>query len=170
MKIPIKHKRLGTNFMEIDDEDWDKIKDLNLTLNNRSNPNTYYCMSTVYEKCKYIKKINIHRLIMGLDDYKKDKRIINHIDGNGLNNKKENLEICDNLYNSQSINRHNGKFGLIYFEKNTEKTKRIKQYRFAITINKKRIQKRFLTENEAINYRDNLYKELTSNNKYLYIK
>lgn len=162
MIIPIKNKRLGVFDMEIDEEDYDKIKHLKLTLNDTSNRNTYYCKSIVYENCKYIKKIHIHRLIMGLDDYKIDNRIIHHIDGNGLNNKKSNLVICDNLYNSQSINKPNVNVGHIYFEKNTEKVKRKKQWRFCITVNKKGHSKRFLTEQEAIDYKNNFIQGLTN--------
>ena len=160
MRIPIKHKQYGVKFMEIDEEDWDKIKHLNLTQNNESNKNTTYAHSTIYEKCKYIKRINIHRLIMGLGDHKDDKRITNHIDGNGLNNKKENLEICDIMYNSQSINRHHGNIGLIFREFNTEKVRRKKQWNFCITINKVRHRKRFLTEQEAIDYKEKYIQEL----------
>lgn len=153
MKIAITHKSQGTHIMEIDDEDFDKIKDLNLTLNHTSNKNTKYCKSIVYKNCKYVKTLNIHRVIMGLGDFKDDKRIVNHIDGNGLNNKKENLEICNQMYNSQSINKPNCNVGMIYFEKNTEKTKRKKQWMFQIIVNKKRHRKRFLTKEEAEIYR-----------------
>tara|TARA_R110000796_G_scaffold22323_1_gene64807 strand:- start:636 stop:1166 length:531 start_codon:yes stop_codon:yes gene_type:complete len=171
LKIPIKHKTKGINFMEIDEEDFDKIKDLNLTLNHTSNKNTYYAKSIVYEvekilddsepyygksrkKCfKYIKKINIHRLIMGLDDYKNDKRIINHIDGNGLNNKKENLEICDTIHNSQSINRKHQTTKGYYFENDP---KRKGKWKVNIKIYGVTKSKRFLTEQECIDYINSL--------------
>ena len=163
MNVAIPHRNKGTQVMIIDEEDFDKIKDLNITLNHTSNPKTYYAKATIYKDCKYVKTINIHRLIMGLDDYKKDKRIVNHIDGNGLNNRKENLEICDSLYNAQTINKPNSTFAKVYFEANTEKTKRKKQWRFLIHINKKRHSKRFLTEEEANEYRADFIKELYFN-------
>jgi len=160
MLIPLKHKTYGNYMMEIDEEDWDKIKHLNLTINGTSNKNTKYCKSTIYKNCKYVKKLHIHRVIMGLGDYNNDKRVINHIDGNGLNNKKSNLEICSILYNSQSINRPNGNKGLIYLEKNTAKTKRLKKYRFVMKVNKKRHSKRFLTMEEAEEYQKNFILDL----------
>ena len=98
LQIPIKHRNKGTNIMYIDEEDLDKIKHLNLTLNYTSNKNTYYAQHRVYRKeiPKYVKTINIHRLIMGLGDFKEDKRIINHIDGNGLNNCKSKIILVKN--------------------------------------------------------------------------
>lgn len=173
IKIPIKHRTKGTHFMEIDEEDFDKIKDLNLTLNHTSNKNTYYAQSTIYElekildepepfcgrtrkKCfKYVKRINIHRLIMGLGDYKNDKRIINHIDGNGLNNRKQNLEICDGIHNSQSINRiHHSSKGY-YFENDP---KRKCKWRVHTKLYGVSYAKRFLTEQECIDYINTLDK------------
>jgi len=162
-KICIHHKNLGDLFMEIDEEDYDKIKNLNITINHQSNPHTKYAKAVINENRKYVKTLHIHRVIMGLGDFKNDNRIINHIDGNGLNNKKSNLEICTALYNSQSINKPNCNVGCINFEKNTEKTKRLKQWRFMITINKKRHTKRFLTEKEAIEYKNQFVKDLINN-------
>jgi len=151
LQIPIKHKSKGTQIMYIDEEDLDKIKDLNITLNTQSNKHTFYAKHIVYEKQKYIKKIHIHRLIMGLGDYKDDKRQINHIDGNGLNNCKSNLEICDCMYNSQSFRQPRRQVGMIYYDNSMN---RIKRWRFCITINKKSHSKRFETEEEAKKYKE----------------
>ena len=146
LKIPIHHKNKGTHDMLIDEEDYDKIKDLNLTLNHQSNPNTFYVKHIVYENQQYIKKIHIHRLIMGLGDFKEDKRIINHIDGNGLNNQKSNLEICDAMYNSQSFRQPNRKCRRVRFENDP---KRKMKWRAYITLNGKKQSKRFMTEEEG---------------------
>ena len=160
LKIPIKHKSKGSQTLFIDEEDYDKIKDLNLTLNITSNKNTYYAKHIVYEKCKYIKKIHIHRLIMGLDDFKIDKRIINHIDGNGLNNQKSNLEICDAMYNSQSFRQQHYKCKSYYFENDT---KRRMKWRVSLKINKQSFSKRFMTEQECIEYIEKkINEEITS--------
>ena len=139
--------------MEIDEEDFDKIKDFNLTLNCDSNKNTHYAKSVIYENNKYVKKIHIHRFIMGLGDFKNDKRIINHIDGNGLNNKKNNLEICNCMYNSQSVNRIHHKTKGYSFENDP---KRKCKWRVSIKIYGKNIRKRFLTEEECIEFIDTL--------------
>ena len=171
LQIPIHHKKYGTNTMLIDKEDYDKIKDLNLTLNYTSNPNTYYGQSRVYklEKIldeseilpsgrtrkkvyKYDKSIHIHRLVMGLDDYKKDKRIIHHKDGNGLNNCKENLIICDAMYNSQGFRKLNFEYKNYYFENDP---KRKCKWRAYIKLNGKSKSKRLETEEECIKWIDN---------------
>jgi len=149
LQIPIKHKSKGTQIMYIDTEDLDKIKDLNITLNTTSNKHTYYAKHIVYENCKYVKKIHIHRLIMGLGDYKNDKRQINHIDGNGLNNQKSNLEICSNMYNSQSFRQPHRTTKNYYFENDI---KRKCKWKVFLKINGISLNKRFMTEEECENY------------------
>ena len=147
LKIPIKHRTKGTHIMLIDDEDLDKIKDLNLTLNYQSGGiDTNYVKHIVYENGKYFKQIHIHRLIMGLGDYKNDKRIINHIDGDGLNNCKSNLEICDTMYNTQSFRQPNRICKNYYFENDD---KRKMKWRVNLKINGKNLNKRFMTEEEC---------------------
>ena len=135
---------------EIDDEDYDKVKDYKWSKNNNSNPHTTYVKTHTGGK-----KIILHRLIMGLGDYKEDKRIINHKDGNGLNNKKENLEICDSLYNSQSFNKHNCPNGYVYIDNSNN---RKKYWRACITIFKKTQRKTFYTKEEAENWIEEMVK------------
>jgi hypothetical protein len=149
LKIPIHHKSKGTHDMLIDEEDYDKIKDLNLTLNHSSNKHTFYAKHIVYENCKYIKTLSIHRVIMGLGDFKDDKRQVNHIDGNGLNNQKSNLEICSAMYNSQSFRQPHRKCKSYYFENDP---KRKCKWRVTLKINGVSKSKRFMTEEECIKY------------------
>lgn len=134
--------------MTIDEEDFDKIKHLNLTLNHTSNPNTLYAQSTIYApKQTYIKRLSIHRVIMGLGDYKDDKRIVHHKDNNGLNNCKDNLEICDTMYNSQGC-RHICKdtYKNYYFENDPKRKCKWRAMKFIMG---KRHTKRFKTENDC---------------------
>ena len=126
---------------EVDDEDYDRVSQYKWAINAGSNPHTKYAQSHTGGK-----KIHLHRLIMGLGDYKTDKRIVNHIDGNGLNNKRANLEICDCLYNSQSFRRMHGNFGSVYYDTSM---KRVKRWKANVIINGTKYQKRFETEEEA---------------------
>ena len=107
-------------FAEVDDDDLERVSAFKWSINSNSNPHTKYAISITGGT-----KQHLHRLIMGLGDYATDKRVINHKDGNGLNNKKSNLEICDTSM------------------------KRLKRWKACITIYKVRYQKRFDTEEEA---------------------
>jgi len=149
LTIPITHKTKGTHLMYIDEEDLDKIKHLNICLNHTSNRHTYYAKSRVYKNCKFVKDLHIHRVIMGLGDYNDDKRQINHIDGNGLNNCKSNLEICDAMYNSQSFRQPNRVSKRYYFENDP---KRKCKWRTYFCINGKKYRQRFMTEEECIEW------------------
>ena len=39
-------------------------------------------------------RVRLHRVIMGLSSYKKDNRVIDHLNHNKHDNRKENLKIC----------------------------------------------------------------------------
>ena len=168
MTFQIAHKTKGTHNCIVDEEDYERVNQYNWTLNYTSNPNTFYAKSIIYKVVDvlppsearpnttkkvftYDKTLHLHRLIMGLGDYREDKRIVNHINGNGLDNRKCNLEVCDIMYNSQSINCPNRNVGHIDYDTSM---KRQKRWRFQITQNGKRHSKRFKTEQEAINYRE----------------
>lgn len=75
----------------IDIEDFEKVKVCNWKI--RKDCLTYYLCNS--------KKGMIHRLIMNPDDNMQ----VDHIDGNGLNNKKSNLRIVTGMQNSR--NHHN---------------------------------------------------------------
>jgi len=163
MIIPITHKTKGTHNLIIDDEDYDKIKNYKWTLTFSSNKYTPYVHSVQYKikeilkpsearpntkKKVYIydKTIKIHRLIMNLKEYKDDKRVINHINGNGLDNRKCNLEICSIAYNNQSINKPHQKFGSVHYENDP---KRKKKWRYNVRIYQKTFTDRCFTKEEC---------------------
>ena len=136
-------RRVEPVFAEVDDEDVERVSQYKWSQNNQSNEHTTYALTIVNGK-----KIHLHRFIMGLGDYRDDKRIIDHKDGNGLNNKKENLTICSTLYNSQSFRRHFGDraTGCVYYDTSM---KRVKRWRATIVIMGEKHHKRFLTEQEG---------------------
>ena len=144
MIIPIKSKGEIYNVL-IDDEDYEKFSEYNWhILHNKYNK---YCQTDINIDGKKT-TLRLHRFLMGLKHG--DKRMVNHIDGNSLNNQKSNLEICDNMYNNQSINTKKN-FGCIYIIKNGKK-----KYCAQVRINKKKYCKSFLTYGEAQAYLDGL--------------
>ena len=144
MELVIKSK--GENYIVlIDEEDYEKVSEYTWSINHP--PHTKYCETNICIGGKWT-KIQLHRFLMGLE--KGDKRIINHKDGNGLNNQKSNLEMCNNMYNTQSVNCKKN-FGCIYIIKD-----RKKKHCAEVTINKKLYRKRFYTKEEAQAYLDGL--------------
>lgn len=127
---------------EVDEDDLERVSPFRWSKNTHSNHHTTYAQTIVNGR-----KIHLHRLIMGLGDFKTDKRVVDHKDGNGLNNRKENLVVCDTLYNSQSFRRHRGSnVGCVYYD--TSMT-RVKRWRAVVTLNGVVHQRRFATEQEG---------------------
>jgi len=131
----------------IDEEDFHKVSKYNWCIKH-CNSNLKYCHANIHINGKRT-KLKLHRFLLGLE--KGDKRMINHIDGNGLNNKKSNLEICNNMYNCQSINKKT-RFGTICYRDDGRK----KKYCAKVSINKKTYYKCFLTYGEAEAWLDGL--------------
>lgn len=107
----------------LDDEDYNRI------------PHTgWYLTSKKHErherKTRYVTHDSygrLHRYILGLS--KDDSAIVDHIDGNGLNNQKNNLRIVNNLINkrNQSTVRNNKfNFNGIHYENAKNRSPRIR--------------------------------------------
>lgn len=96
------------SFFEIDNEDFDLIKDCKWRLNKKTGYIDGY--SSVFKK-----RIYLHRLIMNLIS---SKQPIDHIDRNKLNNTKNNLRFCTDSQNSSNIsirkNNTSGYKGVIW--------------------------------------------------------
>jgi len=103
--IIINDNKLGTFESLIDIEDVEKVKDLFWRL--RFDGSNYYV-----EHCRRKGRIHLHRLLIDCPDDK----VVDHIDHNGLNNKKENLRICthqQNCLNKKLSNKNkHGKVGV----------------------------------------------------------
>ena len=130
-------------------EDYEKASKFRWIANKDSNKHTTYA----YCRTNETGKIHLHRLIMGLGPYSTDPRIVNHINGNGLDNRRENLEICDHRYNSQSF-RGRRNFGVVYHDTSG---KRIKKYKACVVIEGVRHQQRFESEEAANQWLNSLH-------------
>ena len=145
MELIIKSK--GENYIVlIDEEDYDRVSKYNWRISYHKSK-IKYCQTCIKIDGK-ITTLSLHRFLMGLEHG--NKLVVNHKDGNGLNNAKSNLEICDHNYNQQSINTKKN-FGCICIMKNGKK-----KYRAEVRLNKKSYQKCFYTWEEAQAYLDTL--------------
>lgn len=77
----------------IDDEDYEIVSKHNWRA--YKDKNTYYAI-TRYEHTPPYSQISLHRFIMN----DPEGMVVDHIDGNGLNNKKENLRIVTRQQNN----------------------------------------------------------------------
>lgn len=91
--IMIKSKKYGVQIGIIDNEDYDKIKLFKLRLTKRSN--------SFYINCRLNgtgPSVTLHSIIMGTT-------FIDHINGNGLDNRKCNLRVCDYSGNNKNARK-----------------------------------------------------------------
>ena len=66
---------------------------------------TYATRPKPYVNGKYAGALRMHRVIMGVDD---PNILVDHIDGNGLNNRRKNLRIVSNAENTFNRKRRIG--------------------------------------------------------------
>lgn len=145
--------------LEIDKEDFVWISKLKIYLfKTKYKSFERHYAYFVRRKNKTKGSIFIHREIMGLING--DGKIVDHIDGNGLNCKKLNLRICSHAENMRNakpfgkskfkgVSEHKvkSKYTLISGEKK-ESTINV-YWRGSLSVNKKRFEKNFKTEIEA---------------------
>ena len=84
-------------FALIDDDDFDEINKLSCFANKIGK--SWYALCSVWDENKRA-TVLMHRHILNAPKY----LLVDHIDGNGLNNQKSNLRLCthsDNMHNSK---------------------------------------------------------------------
>src|SRR5438046_4925547 len=101
MKIPLTQ----VYFALIDDVDWSLVGQYKwYVFKNRRNNPQIYAMTDIY--LGNGKRINIymHQLIMGVGKHmgSQERIQVDHVDGNGLNNRRSNLRYADNTRNKQN--------------------------------------------------------------------
>ena len=128
----------------IDDEDYELVSKYKW-FPQKGNNTVYLVAHSKGVPSKERKTIRMHRLIMNAQPGQK----IDHVNGNGLDNRKENLRFATSQQNSQNLRRFEGvsKYkGVVYDTNPKQKNK----WRARITVNKNRIHLgRFPSEREA---------------------
>lgn len=83
----------------LDDEDFEVVSRFSWRLGKRR----YVGRSKHIPNSRKSTTVSMHRLIMGLEHG--DPRVVDHVDGNPLNNQKANLRIATVTENARNINR-----------------------------------------------------------------
>lgn len=132
MNLIIKSQKFGEKTIFIDDEDFKLVSKYRWYI--KKDDNTFYARAfNSKRKGGDGKKMTMHRLLMGFPKFPK---CVDHIDGNGLNNKRSNLRETTQAFNAaNSCKPKNNKTGYkgVHFEKTRKK------YRVRIGVNYKRI-------------------------------
>jgi hypothetical protein len=76
----------------VDDEDYEYLNQWKWCAAKGNS--TYYAIRTIHFKDKTKRNVKMHRCINGIAGYQ-----IDHINHNGLDNRKSNLRVCDNKTN-----------------------------------------------------------------------
>ncbi len=130
-------------FALVDDEDFESIFQHKYCANKIGN--TYYAIRRITIKSqnqkentkRKMKMILMHRIIL---EYKLKRKLkhwenTDHINGNGLDNRRCNLRLCDQSKNGGNRKKQNKKTSSIY--KGVSWSKRCKKWRTQIKVNKK---------------------------------
>lgn len=133
-------------FCLVDDADFDFLNQWKWTVSQESGgQNKWYVVRYVHnEKTgKTNKKVRIHRVLMGLDD--SDPRVVDHIDGDSLDNRRENLEVTTRVENARRGNAQRKLRNLIAKqnparEPDIKKPKRKKVRKKPRRVNKRKVQ------------------------------
>lgn len=147
--IQLRHKQLGTLETQIDIDDFVLVNQFNTTWNISYKNGHIDGVRTKVQQKGVRKQIWLHRLIMNPSN----KKVVDHIDGNTLNNKSYNLRVVtsrENSTNKSSQSKNKAGFTNIYLEKDG---------RYRVRINHKSFG-RYNTIEEAICVRDSVIKQI----------
>lgn len=81
----------------LDDEDYERLPKTGwyLSRKEKHNPNTDYAVHDVYGK--------MHRWVLGIKPNEQENKVVDHINHNGLDNRKENLQLVSTSQNKRNI-------------------------------------------------------------------
>lgn len=121
----------------VDDEDFEFISSFKWCYKKgRNDKCTGYAERGVNMGGKKIKTFKMHRVLMGLTHG--DKRLVDHIDGNGLNNQRSNLRIATHSQNGKNRKPY-GASRYLGVAKITRKKTGISKWVAAITVHSKKM-------------------------------
>jgi len=145
MELKIESVRHGNHIILIDDEDYDKIKGYTWSIALRGRlSKTFYISGYKHKSGRNAYRPFLHRLIMDCPD----GFCVDHINGNALDNRKQNLRICTQQQNSFNSNKQNIKTSSVYKGVTFDKARN--KYQAQIKINyKHKIIGRYETEDQA---------------------
>ena len=145
----------------IDNEDVEKVKNIGswhgIYDKTLKIPNYYICHRPTNNSC-----IKLHRYITNCPKNK----VIDHINHNTLDNRKENLKICSQFENQQNLRSKTTEQTGVFFRSRVQNGILREFWVGNISKNCKRYSKEFKTKDEAIEWRQKmeklLYKEVMS--------
>lgn len=125
----------------MDDEDFEYLNQWKW-YTHKPNPLCCYAKRTIRETAQQ-KTVQMHRLIMGAQK----GQLVDHVDGNGLNNQRSNLRLCSRPQNSRNRRKHKPTSS---FYMGVSWCKKLNMWVAQISTNNKKINLgRFLIEKEA---------------------
>jgi hypothetical protein len=99
--ITINSKKFGTHKVLLDNSDLKLVSGYNWWLSKSSYSNTFYAATWIKINNKRI-ALSMHRLFLNLKNSNKKK--VNHINGNGLDNRRKNIREC--THEERQANQH----------------------------------------------------------------
>lgn len=115
--------RLTKGVVQIDDDDFKNVSEYGWFLKYDKKMDCYYCQTNSKSVNGNRYTIAMHRFIMGLE--KGDKRVVDHINHDTLDNRKSNLRVCTQSQNCMNrILKRSPTYGLVgvrFVEKNKNK-------------------------------------------------
>jgi len=134
MILQIDSPKYGIREVLIDDEDFDLVNKYNWHLSYYKKIKNFYALANVWHVGKGAgNPIRMHRLIMG----NPKGFVIDHINHNTLDNRKENLRACTFQGNSQNMSKPSHGLSSIY--KGVSKVKNSEKFESYIHLNNKKI-------------------------------
>ena len=97
---------LGGYKVQIDEEDYERVMEHKWRLHTPDlrRHNHYYFIETYPDRSETRHTLYLHRFIMNLSLH--DGKVVDHINGNTLDNRKCNLRICTKSENAKNMKKH----------------------------------------------------------------